>query len=194
MSWIESTRPEAAPRALAAVYDRVKGPGGRVDNILMAQALRPSSLAAHYDLYRAVLHDAGNTLPGTLAEAVGVYVSMLNGCDYCARHHFAGLRRLLSDDARADAIHAALEAAEPSEAFQGRDLAAMRYARALTVDPGDMRRESIIELRREGFDDGMILELNQVVAYFNYANRVVSGLGVTTEGEELGRSPGDERA
>jgi uncharacterized peroxidase-related enzyme len=191
MSWIESIPPEAARGALAAVYDRAKGRGGRVDNILKAQGLRPPSLAAHFDLYRAALHDEANTLPRTLAEAVGVYVSMLNGCEYCARHHFAGLRRLLKDDARAAAIHAALEASAPAEAFTGSDLAAMRYARALTVDPGDMRREAIIELRREGFDDGAILELNQVVAYFNYANRVVSGLGVTMEGEEPGRSPGD---
>ncbi|MEC7767911.1 MAG: alkylhydroperoxidase, partial [Acidobacteriota bacterium] len=30
---------------------------------------------------------------------------------------------------------------------------------------------------------------NQVVAYFNYANRVLNGLGVTTEGDVLGTSP-----
>jgi len=38
----------------------------------------------------------------------------------------------------------------------------------------------------------MILELNQVVAYFNYANRTANGLGVTTVGDELGLSPGDD--
>ena len=36
-----------------------------------------------------------------------------------------------------------------------------------------------------------ILELNQVTSYFNYANRTVLGLGVSTEGDELGLSPGD---
>lgn len=33
------------------------------------------------------------------------------------------------------------------------------------------------------------LEINQVVAYFAYANRTVLGLGVNTEGEILGLSP-----
>jgi hypothetical protein len=29
------------------------------------------------------------------------------------------------------------------------------------------------------------------VAYFNYANRTVLGLGITTDGEVLGLAPGD---
>ena len=46
-------------------------------------------------------------------------------------------------------------------------------------------------MRDEGWDDGEILEINQVVSYFNYANRTVNGLGVTTDGDVLGLSPND---
>jgi uncharacterized protein YciW len=46
-------------------------------------------------------------------------------------------------------------------------------------------------MRAAGFDDGEILEINQVVAYFAYANRTVLGLGITTEGDVLGLSPGN---
>jgi uncharacterized protein YciW len=46
-------------------------------------------------------------------------------------------------------------------------------------------------MRSAGLDDGEILEVNQVVAYFAYANRTVSGLGVTTAGDVLGLSPAD---
>ena len=42
-----------------------------------------------------------------------------------------------------------------------------------------------------GWDDGEILEINQVTAYFNYANRTVLGLGINTEGDVIGLSPGD---
>jgi len=34
--------------------------------------------------------------------------------------------------------------------------------------------------------DGEITEVNQVCAYFNYSNRVLNGLGVTTEGDVIG--------
>ena len=37
--------------------------------------------------------------------------------------------------------------------------------------------------------DGEVLEVNQVVAYFCYVNRVVLGLGVHTDGETLGLAP-----
>ena len=47
-------------------------------------------------------------------------------------------------------------------------------------------------MRDAGLSDGEIFEVNQVTAYFAYANRVVTGLGVHTEGEELGMCPPDE--
>ena len=46
-------------------------------------------------------------------------------------------------------------------------------------------------MQNAGIDDGEILEVNQVTAYFCYANRTVLGLGTTTEGDELGLSPGN---
>jgi len=44
-------------------------------------------------------------------------------------------------------------------------------------------------LRQAGFSDGEILEINQVTAYFNYANRTVLGLGCSTMGDVIGLSP-----
>jgi len=50
--------------------------------------------------------------------------------------------------------------------------------------------EAMVEgMRAAGYDDGEILEINQVTAYFAYANRTVLGLGCSTEGDILGLSP-----
>ena len=38
----------------------------------------------------------------------------------------------------------------------------------------------------EGLDDGQILEANQIICYFNYVNRSLNGLGVTTAGDIVG--------
>ena len=65
----------------------------------------------------------------------------------------------------------------------------MEYARKLTHNPGSIREESIEKLRADGFTDGEILEINQVCAYFSYANRTVLGLGCSTKGDVLGLSP-----
>ncbi len=45
------------------------------------------------------------------------------------------------------------------------------------------------KMRDAGLGDGKILEINQVASYFAYANRTVTGLGVSIEGEVLGLSP-----
>jgi alkylhydroperoxidase family enzyme len=65
----------------------------------------------------------------------------------------------------------------------------MRYAERLTNEPAALGEAHIEALRAAGLDDGQILEANQVIAYFAYANRTVLGLGVTTGGEVLGLSP-----
>lgn len=189
MTWIAIVSYEEAEGRLRELYDRTKGPGDNVDNIMLAHSLRPHSLEGHMALYKSVLHSARNTLGRALLEAIGIWVSVLNGCGYCIEHHFAGLKRLLRDDARAEAIRAALEAGVPEQAFAGRELALLGYAERLTTDPASLTAWHIEALRRAGLDDGEILEANQVVAYFAYANRTVLGLGVTTEGDVLALSP-----
>ena len=96
---------------------------------------------------------------------------------------------MLKDEARADDIRHAFENDEPSRCFQGKELAGLIYAALLTQDPSGIASDDIEELRQSGFDDGEILEINQVAAYFSYANRMVLGLGVTPEGETLGLAP-----
>ena len=189
MTWIETVPYEAARGQLLELYDRIKGPGERIDNIMRAHSLRPHSMAGHMALYKSVLHHGDNTLERWLLEALGVYVSLLNGCGYCVEHHVAGLGRLLGDSEWVGAIRAALEADAPERVFEGRELALMRYAERLTNEPAALGDRDIEALRRAGLDDGQILEANQVIAYFAYANRTALGLGVTTEGDLLGLSP-----
>jgi uncharacterized peroxidase-related enzyme len=141
-------------------------------------------------LYKAVLHHSRNILPEWYLEAIGVQVSRLNGCSYCALHHARGMKRLLRSEALDfNAYSEALEANEPGEPFTLRERMGLAYAHKLTRAPGQIELSDIDDLRQAGFDDGEILEMNQVTAYFCYANRTVSGLGVDISGEELGQSP-----
>ncbi len=191
MSWIKTISYEQASGRLKKLYDRIKGSDGNVDNIMLAHSLRPHTMEGHMALYKHVIHHSANKLDKSYLETVGVYVSMLNDCEYCIEHHFAGLCRLLNDQERSDAIRSALEAEEPAAAFDGKELAGLNYARMLTVDSSAIDTQDIDDLREAGFDDGEILELNQVSAYFAYANRTVLGLGVNTDGDVRGLSPGD---
>ena len=190
MSWIKTIAYEKADSKLKALYDRVKGPNNNVDNIMMMHSLRPHSMEGHMAIYKYVLHHRDNTIDKWFLETLGVWVSTLNKCDYCVEHHFAGLKRLLNDDEKATQIRSAIDTNNIEDApLENRQKTAMEYARKLTNNPGSIREENIEKLRADGFTDGEILEINQVCAYFSYANRTVLGLGCSTKGDILGLSP-----
>jgi len=190
MSWIKTVPYNDATGKLKTLYDRVKGPDDNVDNIMMSHSLRPHTMEGHMAIYKNVLHHTGNTLPKWFLELIGVWVSALNECDYCVEHHFAGMKRLLNDDARADTLREAIEDGDVDVApLEDAEKMALGYAAMLTLTPSKIPEEAIKALRSVGFDDGEILEINQVTAYFNYANRTVLGLGCDTEGDIIGLSP-----
>lgn len=191
MSWIETIPYERSSGRLRKAYNRVKGPNGCIDNILMLHSLRPHTLDGHMRLYKNVLHHSANELPKSLLETVGIYVSLLNRCDYCVEHHFHGLKRLLNDDKQAAAIRTALESGDLPAAFDPREEGILDYVKLLTESPDKVTQKNIELLRAIGVSDGEILEINQTASYFAYANRTVLGLGCSTEGDVLGMSPGD---
>ena len=191
MFWIDTVAYEHSDGRLRLLYDRVAGPGHNVDNIMMMHSLRPHGMEGHMALYKSVLHHNGNTVPKWFLETLGVWVSVLNKCAYCVDHHFVGLGRLLGDETKAAAIRAALDSGAIEQGpFAEREIRALRYAEALSRDPASVNEAMIVGLREAGYDDGEILEINQITAYFAYANRTVLGLGCSTEGDELGLSPG----
>jgi uncharacterized peroxidase-related enzyme len=197
MVFIKVISPQQASGRLEKIYKRVQAPDGQVDNVLQVHSLRPHTLEGHMAIYKAALHHNGNLLPEWYLEAVGVLVSKLNGCGYCAGHHARGLQRLLeAESLDFDLYFTALQQASPGSPFTAREQLGLAYARKLTHTPGQIERADVDVLREAGFDDGEILELNQVAAYFAYANRTVTGLGVNREGEVLGQSPvtGDDKS
>ena len=135
---------------------------------------------------KCALWKTDNTLPFWFLEVVASYVSMTNRCDYSLTHHFANARRLMNDPVRSQLVWDALSASEPERAFSGKELELLRYARKLTADVAHMEKSDFEALKAEGCDDGEILEVNQVCAYFNYSNRLLNGLGVTTQGDVVG--------
>lgn len=185
-AWIEMIPDSEAEGSVKEMYDRARTPHGTVDNVMRSQSLRPHSIAGHMALYKSVLHNPDNTLPFWFLEVIASYTSIVNDCEYSLTHHFMNARRLIKDQEKSDAIFSALKSHRPELCFEGKQLALLEYSEKLTANVGKMVKSDIDILRAAGADDGEILEVNQVVAYFNYSNRTLNGLGVTTEGDVLG--------
>ncbi len=62
------------------------------------------------------------------------------------------------------------------------------YAEKLTRTPAAMTLTDLGKLRAAGLSDRGILDAVEVIAYFNYINRVADGLGVDLEPEMAERS------
>jgi uncharacterized peroxidase-related enzyme len=61
------------------------------------------------------------------------------------------------------------------------DRALCEFAVKLTLTPGAMREADLDVVREHGFDDAAITVATQVIAYFNYINRVADALEVDDE-------------
>ena len=185
-AWIRMIADEDADATLKPMLDKVRTPHGTVDNVMRVHSLRPHTMEGHVVLYKSVLHNPDNVLPFWFLEVVASYTSILNKCDYSLAHHFTNARRLIDDNDRADVIDVALRAGRPEDVFEGKELALLNYAGKLTTAVATMDEADMAPLRDAGCDDGEILEVNQVCAYFNYSNRLLNGLGVTTAGDTIG--------
>jgi uncharacterized peroxidase-related enzyme len=186
MSYIETIELDDAGGDLAELYRRAGNPDGTIDNVMSVHSLNPESLRTHFEMYVAAMHKS-SPLSRAEREMVGVVVSRLNGCDYCVRHHLAGLKRLVPEDR-----HRALDHLATGRVVDlpDREAALVAYATKLTANPHDMDHLDVERLRKVGLDDRAILDLAQVIGYFNYVNRIVRGLGVQLEDEDkLGQWP-----
>ena len=59
------------------------------------------------------------------------------------------------------------------------------HAMKMTREPASITPEDLDRLRNTGLDDRAISDATQVIAYFNYINRIADGLGVDLEPEML---------
>ncbi len=191
-AWIHMIPDEEADERLIEMLDGARTPHGTVDTVMRVHSLRPATMRGHVALYRSVLHSDENALPFWFLEVVASYTSILNDCTYSLTHHFMNVRNLLRDQPRSDRIFTALKAHRPEDEFGGKELALLRYAGKLTTDVGKMVKSDFEALKIAGCEDGEILEVNQVCAYFNYSNRLLNGLGCTTDGDVIGFYKGDD--
>ena len=192
MAWIKRVEIDKAVGLLGKLYDAVKTPDGHVDNILQVHSLRPRTLRGHLELYKATLHSKPNALSQRERELLAVCVSLLNDCHYCIVHHQAGLARHIGSEELAEELAQASVGKRASDEITERELVMCEYAGKLTLDLGNMVEADLQPMRDIGLSDEGILDVNQIVAYFAYANRTVNGLGVDPGGEPLGLHPDED--
>ncbi|GAC1657716.1 MAG: hypothetical protein NVS9B12_09940 [Vulcanimicrobiaceae bacterium] len=62
-----------------------------------------------------------------------------------------------------------------------RERSLVDYANVLTAEPSKVCEANVRDLRAGGLTDEAVLHACQIVAYFNFVNRMAQGLGVSLE-------------
>ena len=185
-AWIKMIEDDEASKELNKVLEMARTPHGTVDNVMRVHSLRPSTMKGHIYLYKSVLHDDSNTIPEWFQETISSYVSILNECEYSLSNHWANAKHLINDNKKSEKIKEALDKKRPEEVFSGKELELLKYSEKLTLSPAKMEEKDVKSLKENGVSDGEILEANQIICYFNYVNRSINGLGVSTKGDIVG--------
>lgn len=178
MAHIDIIDEDHAEGELFEMYDQLQKSRGRVSNVMRIHSLHPKAMRRHLELYMELMYGKG-PLGRLERELMGVVVSVANGCEYCAVHHADALQKYAKD---ADWI-AAVRTDPDGAAMEPSHRALVDYALGLTREPAVGRKEAVEALRSAGFADDAILLATEIVAYFNFVNRMVHGLGVDLESD-----------
>jgi uncharacterized peroxidase-related enzyme len=179
MPWIKVIDEDEADGLLREIYDEAKGKRGKVANVLKIHSLLPDTLEKHLSLYLSIMFRRGS-LKRWVREMIAVYVSKLNNCEYCIRHHSEALAHYWDRDR----VSKFLDKPE-SVGLLDRELRILDYVEKITLRPYMVNEEDVNRLKEAGLSDEEILHINLIASYFNFVNRIVLGLGVEYSEEEV---------
>ena len=180
MAWIKMIEEEKAEGKLKKLYKKMANPTNqKVANVLKVHSIKPDILEAHFNLYRKIMFGKSD-ISRKQREMIAVLVSSVNECHYWIEHHGAALHKLSDQkNLKKEIIHNY----QASKKLTKKEKVMLDYAKSLTIKPTSVKVNIIKRLKNMGFSGEDILDINQVVSYFNYVNRIVEGLGVNLETE-----------
>jgi uncharacterized peroxidase-related enzyme len=181
MPFVEVIGPKKASGTLKEIYNDLTKSRGKLATVHKIQSLNPESITAHMDLYMQVMFGK-SPLKRAQREMMAVVVSASNQCEYCQLHHAEALNHYWKDEQKVTQLREDYSKIELSEV----DLRLCKLADKLTLKPhGIDEQKDIHPLKELGLTDRAILDATLVISYFNFVNRMVLGLGVETDKEEV---------
>lgn len=180
MPYIDVIQPEEAEGELREVYQDLIEKRGKLAEVHKIQSLNPESIVRHMDLYMTLLFGK-SPLKRYQREMIAVVVSAANNCEYCQLHHGEALNHYWKDDEKIKQLRSDYSRLDITKA----DTLLCKIAWKLTKNPSDIKETDIQALKDEGFSDRAILDATLVISYFNFVNRIVMGLGVEPDSEEV---------
>ena len=164
---------------LLEIYTDLLAKRGKLANVHQIQSLNPATIRSHMQLYMDIMFTS-SPLKRATRELLAVVVSRTNNCNYCMQHHSEALLAYWKDKGKLEKI---LDG-QDLDILDEKELSLANLAIEMTRNPVSEEKDKInASLKSLGFSDRAILDAHLVIAYFNFVNRLVLGLGVELEKE-----------
>jgi uncharacterized peroxidase-related enzyme len=182
MPFIKVIEHTEAEGELKLIYDDLVSKRGKLAEVHKIQSLNPESIVKHMDLYMTIMFGK-SPLSRAQREMIAVVVSVANSCGYCQIHHSQALNNYWKDDDKINLLRRDYAKVDLTPV----DMLWCELAWQLTRIPNVPTTSLIQNLKSRGIGDRSVLDATLVIAYFNFVNRIVLGLGVELEeGDESG--------
>jgi len=179
MAWIKTIDESDATGRIKELYDELIQKRGKVSNIMKIQSLNPEAMKQHLDLYMTLLFGKSG-LSRAERELIAVVVSAANECGYCITHHAEALKNYWKDEEK---VRQAIESPGSLD-LPDKTRRMVDYVVKMTKNPGQVKQGDVDSLREAGYSDEDILNINLILSYFNFVNRIALGLGIEYSEEE----------
>ena len=176
MAWIRTVPWNEATGTLKDAYDWQAKRLGEPTEYTQLGSLYPELVQLRLQLYKTV-EACPSGLSPLERQTAALVTSALNQTPHCS----SGLvLKLESLGAERKFLEQLLDDPSNTRSGNARLDAIIDYAVKLTLTPGSVSEEDVAQLRAQGLEDLDILDLNNMVAYYCYTNRVADGLGLKT--------------
>lgn len=176
--------PDSLDEDLRKYMDVCQEKLGHVPNVMKVFSLRPAKMRTFIAKYNELMLSGETGLTRLEREMVAVVVSCANRCVYCITSHGQAVREFSGDPVLGDILTVNYREAE----LTPRQRALLDHAWKLTANPSEAGEEDRARLRDAGLTDEEIFDLTDVIAYFNYTNRMTHGLGMQPNEYYFGRN------
>lgn len=180
MPWIDYINEDEATGELKEIYKNIQKKRGKLSNVMRIHSLNPDVMQKHMNLYLSIMFGVSD-LSREQRELIAVVVSSANKCNYCINHHAEALDHYWKNKVKLEKLIKDFNSIE----FPEKTLIMLKYVDILTKTPDKISRNDIDNLRKKGFTDRTILDVNLIVSYFKFVNRIVLGLGLEYSENEL---------
>ena len=186
MNRIHQTDPEQATGKTKDLFAEVQARLGKVPNLMRVFANSPVVLEGYLNFSGALMHGALST---KLREQLALAIGEINGCDYCLSAHTLRSAKvgLGPDDIRA---------ARLGSAINDKSDAALKFARAVALERGQVSDAEVQAARSAGLTDAELVEivahvaLNTLTNYTNNVARTILDFPAVKAGQiDLPQSP-----